>query len=80
MVAAKLNLGPTNEDDAYINPHRLQRKSSSLRGINRNFKAMDGDDSVFMKNKGNKIKTETQQHRELDRKDSNIFVRKGMWS
>ena len=78
MVAAKLSLRPTiEEDDVDIIPHRLQTKRL-LRGGERNFKLVKADNTVSSRNKGNNIKIEDQQYRGMERKDSNIFVHMGM--
>ncbi|GFH55682.1 predicted protein [Chaetoceros tenuissimus] len=81
VVAAKLSLGPTIEDDADISPHRLRTTlgvtgKRFLRGDDRNFQAAKVDNTLSVKNKGNKIKTEGQQHRDMEIKDSNIFFHK----
>jgi hypothetical protein len=84
VVAAKSSIRPTIDDDKdYI--HRLQTtlgvtRERFLRGGNRNLlvKADKNTISINKKN-GNKMKTEGQQYREMERKDSNIFVHKGTW-
>ena len=77
MVAAKLRLRETMEDDADINPHRHQT-TGSIRGGGRYIQGINRDDAFSIRNKGNMIQTKGQQYRELARQETNIFVRKGM--